>query len=213
MALPALQHITVGDPDRQVCHMNWTFFYVTFAIAFLLSGPTFAVLNHISMKAGQVPTAGVRDWHGRTFVQWKEETNVFIGDMFFYSLLDAVVACGILQVHWTTGAVRWAAGTLCVFPLLATAGWIIDATKRYSNRSIPTWGWHWTGPDARWTGSAYYHAVYFFIQACATTIALAFLVWRPEVSVHLKAGMMFSLVGYVMCFVHFMTVQKARGLA
>lgn len=190
--------------------MNWTIFYLTFAIAFLASSPAFAALNALGVRLGQVPAPGTNVWHGRPFVHWREETTLFVADPFFLSLLDALVVNAALQTEWTIVNIIWAAAVLPL-PVMSTIWWLRSVPKANRAGTMKTWGWHWTGPDARTTIAGYWHAIYFLLQSMIGILALGFFLGQEDVSIHLKAGMFFCACGYFASFFHHTNMEKTRG--
>ena len=189
--------------------MNWTLFYTTFAICFLLSSPAFAALNALGVKTGHVPAASAKLWNGRMFCHWKEETTLFIGDAFFLTLLDAGAAVACSQVTWTPVRIGWA---LAALPLgiAGTVFWIRDATAKYNSGEIKTWGWHFCGAN-RFSPAGWYHTVYFGAQIVTAIFAGIFLSLQGEVNIHLKAAMVFAGAGYIATFLHHVNMEKVRG--
>jgi len=190
--------------------VNWTIFYATFVIAFLMSSPAFALLNALGVKLGQVPAPGAKTWHGRLFVHWREETTAFVADPFFLSLNAALVASTMSQMEWTTIRIVWVL-TLSTISIIGTGLWLKSIPAAEKAGKLRTWGWHWCGPNARTSIGGYWHAIYFMVQATAGTIALGFLFWQGEVSIHCKMGMLFASAGYLTSLVHHNHVEKARG--
>jgi hypothetical protein len=189
--------------------VNWTLFYVTFVVCFLLSSPTFALLNAYGVKTGAVPGKDRREWNGRPFVHWKEETTLFIGDTFFLTLLDAgaLVACS--QVSWSPMRIAWA---LLAVPLgaVGTNLWLKDAVAKYNAGTIKTWGWHFCGRN-RFSPAGWYHTLYFGAQAMVMTLSVIFIAPQGEVNLHLKAAMVFAGLGYGATFLHHINMEKVRG--
>ncbi len=190
--------------------MNWNVFYTTFVIAFLLSSPAFAALNALGVRLGQVPAAGVKIWHGRPFVHWREETTLFVADPFFISLIDALAVSAALQTDWTTVNIIWALAIIPV-PVAGTIWWLRSVPAANKAGTMKTWGWHWSGPDCRTTIAGRWHAVYFLIQAIVGMLALGFFLGQDGVSIHLKAGILFSIGGYFTSFLHHVNLEKTRG--
>lgn len=186
--------------------MNWNLFYITFGIAFFLSAPMFRVLNDLGMERGQVPTAKHVHWKGRRFSNWKEETTLYVGNPFFFSLMDALIVSSFVRIEWTVARIIWAS-----FSILAglgiTISWFVNATRAYNNGNIPSWGWQWCGPK-KISIVGYYHTVYFLIQSIAMASVVIFFAWQDSISIHIKIGMLFSMTGYASTFFHFTHMQE-----
>lgn len=190
--------------------MNWTIFYTVFVIAFLSSSPAFAALNAVGVKLGQVPSPGVKTWHGRPFVHWREETTLFVADPFFLSLLDALFITALLQIEWTTTRIVWATLPTSIGVYL-TVRWLLSVPKAEREGKLRTWGWHWSGPGARTTVAGYWHATYYLLQSMVVASSLAFLAFQDEISIHHKMGMIFAGAGYFMSLFHHLHLEKVRG--
>lgn len=184
--------------------MNWNLFYITFAVAFLLSAPMFKLLNGISILQGYVPESG-NQWHGRRFAYWKEETTLYIGNPFFFSLMDALIAASIPSIQPNIGICVWTFNSF-ILGALATYFWFRNATQLYKTGQINSFGWQWCSPNQIST-AGWYHTAYFFIHAIAISSVLTIFLFQP-ISSHIKAGMIFAIIGYFATFRHFVFVQQ-----
>lgn len=185
--------------------MNWNLFYSVFAIMFLLSAPMFKILNDLSVRLGQVP-AGGNHWYNRRFAYWKDETTLYVGNPFFFSLMDALIAVSINEIEWTYASIAW---IICSLPIgaLSTYLWFKSATARYKSGEIKSFGWQWCKPKTI-SIAGWYHTVYFFIHAIAIASVAIFFLSQLNVSIHLKAGMLFSIAGYIATARHFIHVGQ-----
>lgn len=172
---------------------------------FLLSAPMFKLLNDVGIRKDQVP-AGGNHWCGRRFAYWKEETTLYIGNPFFFSLMDALIAISISETEWTSARIAWIAPTLPIGALI-TRFWFKVATNKHASGEIKSFGWQWCKPKTI-SVAGWYHTVYFFIQSVAIASIVIFFLPQPAISVHIKIGMLFAIAGYIATVRHFIFVQQ-----
>lgn len=188
--------------------MNWTLFYGVFSTAFILSAPMFWILNKKGIRTGRIPVDNNTPFdphYGRRFAHWKEETTLYVGNPFFFSLMFALVATSFEHVNWDVTHIVWASNS--ILGLVVTYLWFARATRNYATGEFKSWGWQWCGPN-QISIAGWYHTIYFAICAVTVTNVLTFLLWQPNVIIHNKMGMIFALAGYVATARHFVYIQK-----
>jgi hypothetical protein len=179
-------------------------FWITLVIASVLSTPVFWLLDQLSQLLGQVPSDDALTHRGRRYSVWWEETTLVVGNSVCFAIMDAAVVSGVRQTvnsSWNS----WL-GLPVIAGLAVTIGWFANARELY--KAGDSWGWQWCGPTEKQISfSGPYHTLYFFVQATLAFCGVLWLIWQP-VDWNIRGFFLFGSLGYVLCFWHFMAMQK-----
>jgi hypothetical protein len=135
----------------------------------------FEIAERLSIRAGQIPARGVKEWQGMPFLHWKDFNAHKFGDSFGMVPMIGFIAVACAEAHWTALRISMVYAIL-VLAAVSSYLWVKNVRHAMKRGKIARRDWGFYGPEAKPTIAGRYHSFVVVLRLAAIGMAAMFIV-------------------------------------